>query len=46
LFLEGYVVGVYPATAVMQPDKPMPIEAAPASEAAEEDDYAEEEEDH
>jgi hypothetical protein len=37
-FWRGYVVGVYPATAVMKPDKPMPIEAATASEAAEEDD--------
>ena len=43
-FWRGYVVGVYPATAVLKPDKPLSIEAAPASTQGEEDDFAEDEE--
>jgi hypothetical protein len=31
-FWRGYVVGVYPADAIVKPDRPMPIEAAAAGE--------------
>jgi hypothetical protein len=36
-FWRGYVIGVYPADAVLKPDKPMPIEAAPGGDVAEAD---------
>lgn len=43
-FWRGSVVGVYPANAVVKPDKPIPVEAAPESGEGEQDDFAEDEE--